>query len=795
MIQTPTRPPALRGMARTLAPLLIALVALLTLTACGGGSKTPPPKDDEPKEISGRVVLPAGATAKPETLKAVTGLGSFAVAADGTFTAQVIGDGPTEIDVLDATGALVLSAVAGGAPTTTTLDVGSRSSAEVLLYYTLGGFLLPADAQPKVWELIQKEAAVDDLADALSASFAAGGLPLSDEDAALAEELDLAWQSVFGPRPMGLTGSGLKDLMTAALAPAGLLEPQAGGSSNIVIEPDAGTVQSGVSVIHNPVGSGVAAQNNFRRPAALLAYQVGYRDDGGNDQAISPPVLTGTVDVPSTGSLGVIQALTDIVKGEAPWSPAVSGGLPLTLHDGLRTYYQLVLLGPSLDAVTHPPLYDDTRFMDERARWNEIRGDKTLELFMNDIALPILENFAFGGIGHVDASKLGKLRQQFKAVNDTHLASLGIFLKAGGSYAEAVKFVLTELATNNRYRLDFFEVMVDAMLESEKSKMSFEAVEARLKIRASASGIVAAVQIALSAGDVAAIMTDLNSALPAVGWTATASPTLFALDPEHAYFTKSQPQVKLSVSTRGPVTGNFMYRWTTTGSYGELTDGPKKGTTIDTVYTSVWYTVRAPHTIKDDQKDGVSVAVYEVEPGATSIPAGQAPIARMAAELSGYDREIDARLEVRYGSTPPGFFLEGKTVSCATMFLHVPKEKGATKYSITFDGFGGVGNPDNSNTYLFYNSSYTYVIDLNDSSTTIWPYRGVCDWRHDDDNQFYGSPAGFVARDAGDEYLVSVYSNLGFLEGVPPGALDLPDKVALWYDWASQGTVKVTYSK
>jgi len=87
------------------------------------------------------------------------------------------------------------------------------------------------------------------------------------------------------------------------------------------------------------------------------------------------------------------------------------------------------------------------------------------------------------------------------------------------------------------------------------------------------------------------------------------------------------------------------------------------------------------------------------------------------------------------------------------------------------------------------------VIDLNDSSTTIWPYRGVCDWRHDDDNQFYGSPAGFVARDAGDEYLVSVYSNLGFLEGVPPGALDLPDKVALWYDWASQGTVKVTYSK
>ncbi len=781
-------------MARTLAPLLIALVALLTLTACGGGGKTPPPKDGEPKEVSGRVVLPAGATLKPETLKAVTGLGSFAVGADGTFKAQVIGDGPTEIDVLDPTGALVLSAVAGLEPITTTLELSSRSSAAVLLYYSVGAFLLPADIQEKAWELIDQVSAVDDLADVLSASFAAGGLPLSDEDAALDDALDLAWQGVFGPRAMGLSSSGVKDLLTAALTPAGLLEPQAGGSSNIVIEPGAGTVQSGVAVIHNPVGSGVAAQNTFRRPAALLAYQVGYQDDGGNDQEISPPVLAGRVDVPSTGSLGLMQALTDIVTGEAPFSPVVSDGLPLTLHNGLRTYYQLVLLGPSLDAVTHPPLYDDARFMNERAAWNEIRGEKVLDLFLNDIALPALENFAFGGAGHIEASKLGKLRQQFKALNDSHLANLGVFLKAGGSYAEAVKIVLTELATNNRYRIDFFEVMVDAMLESEKSKMSFDAVEARLKARASASAILAAVQFTLSVGDVAAIMSDLNSSLPAVGWTATASPTLFALDPEHAYFTKSQPQIKLSVSTRGPVSGNFMYRWTTTGSYGELTDGPKKGTTIDTAYTSVWYTVRAPHTITDDQKDAVSVAVYEVEPGATSIPAGQAPIARMAAELEGFNHELDARLEVRYGSTPPGEFLEGKSVSCATMFLHVPKEQGAKKYSISFSGFGGVGNPNNPNTSLYNNYSYTYEIDLNDPNTKIWTYRDVCDWRHDNDPNFY-SVAGFATRDAGNEYLIAVYTGHGFLDQTPPGALELSDRVMLWYQWASQGTVKVTYSK
>ncbi|MBX3140436.1 MAG: hypothetical protein KF875_06780 [Trueperaceae bacterium] len=777
------------SLARSLAS---SILLLSVLVGCGG--KVTPPTPGGAKEVSGKVVLPTGTTVSLGSLKAVTGLGSFAVAADGTFTAQVIGDAPTEIDVLDGAGALVLSAVASGAAATT-LEVSSRSSAAVLLYYTLGGFVLPTDAQAKLWDLVQSDEAIGDIEATLSVAFAAGGLPLTDDDATVAEALDLAWQSVMGPRPMALSPNDLPDLANAAtFSPAALLTPQASGASNIVIEPGAGTVQSGVSVIHNPLGTGVAAQNNFRRPAALLAYQVGYQDDGGNDQVLSPPVLTASIDVPSTGSLGVFQALTDIVKGESPWSPVVSDGPQLTLHDGLRTYYELVLLGPSLDAVTRPPLYDDPRFASERGKWNEMIGDKALELFMYDIALPVMENFAFGGVGHIDASKLGKLRQRFKAINDTHLAGLGVFLGAGGGYAEAVKIVLTELATNNRYRLDFFETMVEAMIESEKNKASFEAMEARMKSRASASGIAAAVQLALSAGDVGAIIKDLNDALPAVSWTATASPTLFALNPELAYFTKAHPQVELSVSTRGPVTGNFMYRWSTSGAYGELTDGPKKGTTIDTSYSSVWYTVRAPHTITDDQKDGVSVAVYAVEPGTTTIPADQPPIARLAAELKGFDREIDARLEVRYGSTPAGEFKDGMSASCATMFLHIPKETGAKKYSVNFAGFGGVGHPDNPNAYLYANTSYTWEIDLTDPNARIWSYKGVCDWRHDDDPTFY-AVAGFATREAGNEYLVAVYTSMAFLDGPPPGARDLPEKVMLWYDWASQGTVTVTYSK
>lgn len=743
--------------------------------------------------MSGKVVLPTGTTVSLGSLKAVTGLGSFAVAADGTFTAQVIGDAPTEIDVLDGAGALVLSAVASGAAATT-LEVSSRSSAAVLLYYTLGGFVLPTDAQAKLWDLVQSDEAIGDIEATLSVAFAAGGLPLTDDDATVAEALDLAWQSVMGPRPMALSPTICRTWRTPPPSrPRPCSRPRRQGEQHR----DRTRRRNGpVRRLRHPQPLGHRGGRAEQLPPTRGAAGLPGRLPRRRRQRPGPvsPVLTASIDVPSTGSLGVFQALTDIVKGESPWSPVVSDGPQLTLHDGLRTYYELVLLGPSLDAVTRPPLYDDPRFASERGKWNEMIGDKALELFMYDIALPVMENFAFGGVGHIDASKLGKLRQRFKAINDTHLAGLGVFLGAGGGYAEAVKIVLTELATNNRYRLDFFETMVEAMIESEKNKASFEAMEARMKSRASASGIAAAVQLALSAGDVGAIIKDLNDALPAVSWTATASPTLFALNPELAYFTKAHPQVELSVSTRGPVTGNFMYRWSTSGAYGELTDGPKKGTTIDTSYSSVWYTVRAPHTITDDQKDGVSVAVYAVEPGTTTIPADQPPIARLAAELKGFDREIDARLEVRYGSTPAGEFKDGMSASCATMFLHIPKETGAKKYSVNFAGFGGVGHPDNPNAYLYANTSYTWEIDLTDPNARIWSYKGVCDWRHDDDPTFY-AVAGFATREAGNEYLVAVYTSMAFLDGPPPGARDLPEKVMLWYDWASQGTVTVTYSK
>ncbi|HNQ98745.1 MAG TPA: hypothetical protein PKN52_02015, partial [Trueperaceae bacterium] len=166
------------GLARIVGPLLLVFMAL---TACGGGKVTPP-KGDGPREASGKVALPAGAGVSLASLKAVTSLGSYPVGADGSFKAQVYGDGPVEIAVQDGAGALVLSAVSTNEPAGAALQVDGRSSAAVLLYYALGGFTLPADAQGKLWNLIRSDAAIADIEAALLAAFAGGGLPMAEHD-------------------------------------------------------------------------------------------------------------------------------------------------------------------------------------------------------------------------------------------------------------------------------------------------------------------------------------------------------------------------------------------------------------------------------------------------------------------------------------------------------------------------------------------------------------------------------------------------------------------------------------
>ncbi|MBX3142820.1 MAG: hypothetical protein KF813_03610 [Trueperaceae bacterium] len=775
--------------------LVIFLLLLVALTGCGTG---PIPPDGGLQDVPGQVTLPAGAGLNLATLTVVGAHGTFPVAADGKFTARVPVGVVAEMAVVGADDEVLLLALREGAA----VVANATTTAQGLLFYLLGGYMLPSDQHDKLRTLIGEEAALTTLAAELEGVLAGGGRPLTDGSASVEAALQDAWDAVLGDLLLDDSVLGGSLLGDSALGDAGdpsetmraLLPQQVGGSNNIVLEPGAGVLQAGSAVIHNPQGAGVAVQNHFRRPAALLAYQVGYEDASGNTFDISPPVLTRTIDVPSTGRLDVFEALQDVITGDAPWTPALSGGLPLALHGGThKTFYELVLLGPSLDVVTRPPIYDDARFSGQRSAWNGIIADKVVEQFLDDIALPLLESLMFGGAAKFDAAELRSFRSSFRAATDTHLASLGIYLKEGGNYATAVKRFLENIAQNSFYRNELFEGMRNALPEARRNQLHFESMSASLSSRASSSAIAAAVQISLAVGDLAAMLKDLNDALPAVSWSATAAPTLFYLSPEGAYFTKSQPQVELTVGTKGPVTGSFLSRWSTTGPYGRLTDGPNSGLNLITPHNNVWYTHNTPLNITDEQQDSVTVEVFQVDPGATTIPAGAESLARMTSLLEGFNREIDSRLELHSGFTPQGFFRNGISVACSSLYLRIPKVAGTRFYDVQFSNWGGVGHEYNYNSNLSLTGSRHIRIDVTDPYGWTLPFEGVCVWRSKT-GEWTGMPLGLTVYDDGNSYLVNVNSTFDFLPGatIPDGHIGIGGQIRLWYDWASQGTVTVT---
>jgi hypothetical protein len=756
-----------------------AATLVLALTACG--MQGAPDTSEALVDVTGRVTLPAGSPVALADLSVVTAFGDAPVGADGAFLATVKGSGPQELVVTDAAGRLVLIGRAADGSATASVD----TTAAALVHAALGAFTLPNDRQRRVWDEVDALPGVTDVAALVREALLAGAHLPWDGGEALTEALEAA----RGPLPAALAPSvSPSDAAPPAVFGAVVAPSAASGNVAVTVEPGGGVLLGGAAVLVNPDGPGIVVQNHARRPGALLAYQVGY-DELGGTVPIEPPVLVGRVEVPSTAKLELFEALYDVIVGDAPWVPVLSEPLVLPLHDGVdRTHYQLVLVGATTDVVTRPALYDDTRFPSAvRDEWREVVLDKQIESFLDDVALPLLETFVFGRTGVVEGSKLATLRREFRTLNDQQLGRLGVHLRAGGSYALAVSFLLEELVTSQRYRLDFLQVLREALSESERNRFEFEHAESRLRVRAGAAGVAAAVQVALAVGDLGAVLHDLANAPAAVGWTAVAAPRRFALSPESARVTRSVPQVEFTVAPQGEAVGAFRYRWSTTGRHGRLTDGPQTGIAFDTAYANVWYTHSNPLAIEDAHEDTVTVEVFEVATPTTPIAPGAEPHARVSATVRGLQRDIDPNLFTVTGDVP------GRSYQCAMMLVRVAKDPSARTYTVTFDGFGGVGHPYNRNTLLRESSYVTYTIDPESPS----PSRRILDWGGpctgldpDTGAVIDGTYVPFVTFDDGASYLLLVYyEEAGWTGSTPTG-----DYIATWLDWAAQGTLTITWA-
>src|SRR5690606_4835774 len=201
-----------------------------------------------------------------------------------------------------------------------------------------------------------------------------------------------------------------------------------------------------------------------------------------------------------------------------------------------------------------------------------------------------IEVYGLGSLAKFDAGKLADMRSRVRLIHDEHLAGLGVLLRnRQKGYVDGLKYVISELAENRNLRLDMLDMVRDALAESDANKASIEAMERRLSSRASASAIAAAVQALLVGGDVAKIMYDLASSPAVVDWTAVSAPSLFALTPERATVTRNNASARFTVVPKGATSGDFIFRWTTSGAHGDLSDLLQDGTSIVTDSREIWY--------------------------------------------------------------------------------------------------------------------------------------------------------------------------------------------------------------
>lgn len=769
------------------AKLICTSAALLILAACGGPSVPPPePEPEGAQRIEGSVTLPAGHGLDLAQLLVVTPIGSYPVASDGAFSADIYA-GSGELGLQTSEGELLLlGANQGGAA-----ELSLASSAEALLYYLVGGPWIGADQQASLRALLAGSAAADPVAAELTRQLLAGGNGLAEPDAGTLSALEAAAVALVP------TVSALRSPAEAAPAhgAADLLRPAAMGD-NLVIQPSA-TVQAGAQVLHNPTGSGVVAQNHIRRPAALLAYQVEWTDVHGTVHPIDPPFLEQTLDVPATGQLELLQAIVDVFTAGSPWSPVLSERLALPGREGAaRTRYELVLLGPSLTDASWP-ISSDPRFEAFHDAWDDIVLDKTIELFLEELVLPLIEVYGLGKVAKFDAAKLRSMRERVRIIHDPYLAQLGVFLAQGShGYVNGLKFVIQELATNRTYRLDMLGMVADALAESDRNLANIQAIEGRLAARASTTAILAAVEAVLVSGDVTKILYDLAGAPEAVSWTVDSAPTLFALTPDSAVVTRNHASARFKAFPRGPVNGHFLYRWSTSGSHGAITDllAPETKDSFVTTSAEAWYFHDYPVGIEDDHHDTVTVEVFEVEEGVTTLPSGAQPIARMAAEVRGRNRHLDGDFVVLYDTTPPGYWIEGRITPCVAMYLAIPVEPGTRSYRVVLSGTGGVGNEKQYNNDL-QRSAYN-VVDFAPSDTTTWrPFEGACNWPNQNGTGYTLPPSTLFPYYDPDNQRYLLHINTIWHVYWVHAPVDLGAAVDQWYGWMEGADIEITFQR
>jgi len=514
------------------------------------------------QDVDATLVLPAGMgmTADQATLK--TMLGSSGVGADGKARVATFAGGSQLTCALGPDGTVMLLGWIDPAAGRT--EVSARSTAEALMFFDLGGWLLSEDLKAQLIEKIHASPEVDDLAAAIAQALAAD--------------------------PHGLSSDAVKQARSAAAGK--LMGKQLGASSVKINTPK----DSGIEITQ-PGFNNIVVTNHYRRRATAFINRV----------SPEPAELTTVKLSPVTGTSTIFGTLTDLAAGRTAYAPVSSDpvDLPIIPADADKATYHVTVVGLGAHVGDYYSL--------TQAQKDELRT-LTAKTLIIDLVTPLVANTILPAAS-------GKIDKFLDLSYGTDF--LGAIVTAvGSSYPNIIDQAISgdvkgaTLAVWQAILHDpaFRDVVIDGILRMAFHFTDFPAGELN-----DAQIFAKSVLGAITLGDMG--LTFIDSIIQGVHIGISNVAKIFevevtkskvVLSPQHADIGKYDLATFSATvpSANGDNMPGLTYKWTTTGKHGSLRDANfHSGTSFESSANIVSY---APN-LSSFGEDDVTVEAFEIK--------------------------------------------------------------------------------------------------------------------------------------------------------------------------------------
>jgi hypothetical protein len=542
----------------------LVLASPLAMVSCGGGGAS--------NAATVSATLPAGVAAKDVML---VSSGSEAPLASAGNALKLPDDAVSLVSAVHASDRVVaFGMVRAGA---TGQVIGARSSAEALLFLAAGGALLGATDRVRVMDAVHADPSVVSLAALIESRWATDPFALDGPDSQITNAVIAALASV---RANGLVDRQRADATSQRIHAAQPLQR---------IEP--GNAQSGVTVVQadgSDGAPGLRIQNSKRRRGIAHVYKTGYTPaEGAPFELALAETLYERIEVPSTQSLTVFNALKDIVSSSAPWSPVESARYGMPMHPGAeRTTYELVYVTPVYDR-TEPAFYQEVRYSLHRSAWRDELAEMFEAAQMELVFGAVLEALGFGGINYSSA-KFATAIAAIRANGTTDVIALLNQASRGSALLPGFRAWLLSVSSGNAIVSGAYRVGVSTLLQQANAQFAANLAagnlsRARLVAFRAAINVLLAVNVVAGVFDTAAQYLDLHDGEHAFRTNSTLVAPKVLISPSSGKIGRGS-DMKLVARVTGAQDVTLKYLWTMSGSsLANLSDGAGQvGITFET---------------------------------------------------------------------------------------------------------------------------------------------------------------------------------------------------------------------